>query len=343
MDEDTKSRCLEDGADRLGRPATQCSEPSRSGQKGAVVLAIGNFDGVHQGHQALLRAVIEQAKACGDCAMAMTFDPHPAAVLGTRRPALLTTTARKLELLRRIDQALLIDLRTFDRAFASLTPRAFVETILADHGLVRRIVVGENFRFGQGRRGDPRELAELGATLGYQVQSFTLAGDEGGVHSSTRVREALSEGDLETACAILTRPHSISGRVVRGYGRGRELGFPTANLEGVEELLPPPGVYAVLVDCIDDTGGGRLLGRGVMHWGHRPTVDADAAVEVHLLDGRPDLYGRHLRVHLVRRLRETRTFSGIDSLTRQMAKDVERASAVLEGSKPDPVAGGAWY
>jgi riboflavin kinase/FMN adenylyltransferase len=283
-------------------------------------------------------------------------------------PPLLTALDRKLELVRRIDPALLPHVQRFDLGFAALTPLEFVSLVLAKRLAARVVVVGHNFRFGKHRAGDFAELERLGAEHGFETRSHEMLGDEGGAWSSSRVREAISRGDLGEVARILGRPHMISGTVVEGDRRGRTLGFPTCNLGGVEEALPPFGVYAVLVDRENERaaaaplsperrdGGGwytdvppgpgaTALAAGVANIGVRPTVAAGEArpsVEVHLFDTDADLYGARLRVHLIARLRPEQRFAGLDALKAQIARDVEAARAETAGAIPDPAAGGAW-
>lgn len=308
-----------------------------------TLCAIGNFDGVHRGHRAVLERAARDAHDAGLLPVLLTFDPHPAVTLGRTPPALLTPLSRKIELVRRIDPALRVVVKHFDKAFASLQPADFVRDVLVEELLVARVVVGRNFRFGKGRLGDLSMLAELGATHGFVAQATELFGDDAGPWSSTRVREAIARGDLEEAERVLGRPHAISGTVAKGDQRGRSIGFPTANLVGIDEARPPNGVYAVLVDEITENGGAKLLARGVANIGVRPTFDTAPAVEAHLFDFSGDLYGKSLRLHLTDRLRDERRFSSLDELKAQIAKDAELARKLLTSRSPDPAAEGAWY
>jgi riboflavin kinase/FMN adenylyltransferase len=311
----------------------------------ARIVAIGNFDGVHRGHQAVLADASHDAEARGLIASALTFSPHPAEALGRAAPPKLTTLARKIELFRRVAPAVEPVVERFDRAFSEQTPAEFAERVLAQRLRARVVVVGHNFRFGRGREGDFAMLSRLGATLGFETRSQTLLGDALGPWSSTRVREALARGALDQANAMLGRPHMVSGTVARGDQRGRTIGFPTCNLEAVEEALPAFGVYAVLVDREED-GRARSLARGVANIGVRPTVKAGEpapSVEVHLFDLDADLYGARLRVHLIERLRPEQKFTGIDALKAQIARDAEEARSRLAERAPDPAAEGAWH
>jgi riboflavin kinase/FMN adenylyltransferase len=312
-------------------------------------LVVGNFDGVHRGHRAVLHQVVTEARANGLMASVLTFDPHPAAVVGRGAPPVLTTMERRAELMG----ALGIDrvyVRRFDTVFAAWPAERFVRELVAEGLRARLVVVGENFRFGAKRSGDLALLQTLGAELGFEAQVHPVASDARGPFSSTRAREAIAAGDVEEACRVLGRPHELSGVVVRGDARGRLLGFPTANLDGVAEMLPRDGVYATLVDELDGVRRGRTLGRGVTNIGVRPTVaaavrtpergensdtraggaEAKRTIETFVLDFDEDLYGGRLRVHLMARLRDEKKFGSLDALKAQIAGDVADARARLQ-------------
>ncbi|MDI1429355.1 bifunctional riboflavin kinase/FAD synthetase [Polyangium sorediatum] len=318
-----------------------------SGRTGTLVV-IGNFDGLHRGHRAVLAEAARIAHERGLAPVVLTFDPHPAEVLGRKAPPLLTPLARKIALCERAVPGLRVAAAPFDRAFAAQSPREFAERVLGDLG-ARVVMVGQNFRFGAQRAGDFAELERLGKVLGFETRSHALVGDTHGPWSSTRAREAIARGDLDEAQRILGRWHALSGTVVAGDQRGRTIGFPTANILDAPEALPPLGVYAVLIDRLSSEGAGErgvtMLGRGVANLGVRPTVDPTAArprLEVHVFDRNEDLYGARLRVHLVRHLRPEQRFSGLDALKAQIARDAEEARRALEGITPDPEAGSAW-
>jgi len=300
---------------------------------------IGNFDGVHLGHRAVLETCSAEARALGLASVALTFDPHPSVVLGRGALPVLTPLERKLELLGRACPGLTVVVEPFTRALAGLSPAAFAERMLAGSLGARIVVVGKNFRFGLGRSGDLGTLEELGRTLGFEARAETLRGDTDGVYSSSRVRAALAAGELTTAERLLGRPHALSGMVVRGAGRGRTIGVPTANLADVPEALPPYGVYACVVDRLDASGA-RALARGVLNIGERPTVGAGFSVEVHLFDFEGDLYEQRLRLHLCARLREERCFDGVDALRAQIERDMAAARTALSEREPT---GDAWY
>lgn len=295
-----------------------------------TLVVIGTFDGVHRGHQGVLgRAVVEAARL-GVAPTVLTFAPHPAEVLGRGAPPTLTRLPRKVTLLEALSPALRVAVQPFDLAFAAQTPAAFARELLARRLGAKQVFVGENFRFGKDRSGDFATLAELGASLGFSVRTEALAGDEAGPWSSTRARRSLGAGDLDDVRRVLGRPHALEGVVVRGQGRARHLGFPTANLDGVAEALPPYGVYAVRVERAAAEGAeGDALGPGVANIGVRPTLAAGFAVEAHLLEGGRDLYGERLRLHLIVRLRPERAFAGVDELREQIGKDAEAARIAL--------------
>ena len=301
---------------------------------GECALVIGNFDGVHRGHQAVLHQVVAEARALGLASSVLTFDPHPAVVVGAGAPPLLARMDRRVELMGAIgiERAYV---RRFDASFASWTAERFVRDLVVEALRARVVVVGHNFRFGSKRAGDLTLLRELGAALGFEARVHPVASDAHGPFSSTRAREAIAAGELEEAARVLGRPHELSGVVVRGDERGRALGFPTANLDDVTEMLPPHGVYAVKVDDLDAQGEAGPLAEGVTNVGVRPTVAAAGGtkrtIETFLFDFAGDLYGRRLRLHLVARLRDERRFGSLDELKAQIARDVAQARKVLFG------------
>lgn len=324
-----------------GPSGAQASAHATTREHGLVV--IGNFDGVHLGHRTVIAEAAERARARGLHPRVLTFHPHPAEVLGRRAPAQLTTLHRKRELIARIAPNVELVVMTFDLDFAAQSPREFAERITHPPLLARSVIVGANFRFGKDRAGDLDLLVELGAELGFEAHVETLVGDDHGPWSSTRARAALAAGDVEGAAHILGRPHMVSGVVVRGDRRGRTLGFPTANLDRIEEALVAPGVYAVLVDREDDDGVAHALARGAANVGTRPTVGgSEVRLEVHLFDLDEDLYGARLRCHFIHRLRAEARFEGLGALRDQIARDTAEARALLDDRGPAPDAGGAF-
>ena len=316
----------------------------------ASVVVIGNFDGVHRGHQAVLADAARRARggSSDDVAderelVVLTFDPHPSAVVGRGEPAKLTTLPRRIELLER-HGASRVAVKNFDKAFAAQSPEEFARNLLANELRANEVVVGQNFRFGAKRAGDFSTLALLGKTLGFTARAHAVAEDDRGPFSSTRARAAIEKGDLEEAVAVLGRWHSMSGVVVEGRKLGRTLGFPTANLAEIPELTPPNGIYAVLVDELDEHGKAHALAHGAMSIGVRPTIEGATGRthEVYLLEFSRDLYGKRLRVHFVDHLRPELKFDGIDALTAQMRKDVQASARILAKYAPRPEFGGGY-
>jgi riboflavin kinase/FMN adenylyltransferase len=288
-------------------------------------VTIGNFDGVHRGHRALVAEAVARARARGGEAVVLTFDPHPAHVLAPARvPPVLTTAEQKAELLGGLGLDLLVEL-PFTPEVAELSPEAFADGVLVGALGARQVVVGEAFRFGHGRSGDAATLARLGATLGFTVSAVPPVLDGGRPVSSSRVREALAEGDVAHAAALLARPHFVDGTVVEGDHRGRQLGFPTANLEAGGALLPARGVYAGR--CRLPGGEERLA---VVNVGERPTFGGrTVTVEAHLPGYSGDLYGQDLRLSFAARLRAEQRFASAAELVAQIRRDVERSLTLV--------------
>lgn len=299
------------------------SSPSQS-----RLVVIGNFDGVHLGHRAVLESAMVRAQVDGLTLCVLTFDPHPAAVLSGKTRPVLTTTARKSKILREAFPGLEVVVQHFDAALAALNPREFVEQILVQRLKARAILVGENFRFGKNRTGDLSTLRELGRELGFEARSESLRGDAQGIYSSTRIRELLASGNVAGAAKLLDRPHWVSGQVGTGDQRGRTLGFPTANIGPVLQTLPAEGVYAVEVSLVEGADE-SLLGLGVAHLGARPSVDRPPSFEVHLLDQNIDLYGRTLGIAFVERIRGVEKFADLEALKQQISRDIVAARAAL--------------
>ena len=308
----------------------------------ASLVVIGNFDGVHRGHQAVIAQALRLAQEQALAPLVLTFDPHPAVVLGRGALPALTTLERKLDLLCRQSDELRVVIEPFTTELAQTEPADFAGRLLVEALSAQLVLVGENFRFGRGRAGDFALLETLGQELGFHARATALERDAIGPISSTRVRAALERGELTEVEGLLGRPHAVTGLVVPGQGRGRSIGVPTANLSELAEALPPHGVYAVLVDH-KRAGAFEALAAGVANFGVRPTLGAGPSFEVHLFDTARDLYGQELRVHLLGRLREERKFSGVDELRAQIERDIAVARSLSASRKPDPRARGAWY
>lgn len=296
------------------------------------VISPGNHDGVHLGHRALISAACQQAAPRGHRVVVLTFDPHPARVLAPEHaPPLLTTHARRAELLRGAGADAVV-VQPFDSELASWSPERFVEELLVGRLGARGLVVGPDFRFGRKRAGDVDTLRRLGSRHGFDVVEVPPVTRDGEPVSSSNVRRALQEGDVERAAAMLGRFHDLDGVVIKGDQRGRSIGFPTANLECDPVLHPPDGVYAVVTRRLE---AGAPIWQGVANLGVRPTFQAGRSVEVHLLDVAPELYGARLRVGFVKRLRGEKRFDGLDALKAQIARDVESARDALRGADPE--------
>jgi riboflavin kinase/FMN adenylyltransferase len=306
------------------------------------LVAIGNFDGVHEGHQQVVTKACELAVREELTPLVLTFEPHPAQVLFDAKLARLTNLPRKVELLLRLHPELRVVVEPFEKELSLMAPDVFARRVLKQGLGAKRVVVGRNFRFGHRRAGDLALLVELGEALGFEATPQELVADSFGPYSSTRIREAIASGDLLTATTMLGRPHALTGRVIRGDQRGRTIGFPTANLADVTEVQPKHGVYATAVDIAGDAGFTRL-GLGALNIGVRPTLAAGPSVEVHLLEFNGDLYGATLQVHLLARLRDEQRFDGLEALKQQLRHDVAQVKHRFEGLVPAPAAGAAWF
>jgi riboflavin kinase/FMN adenylyltransferase len=291
---------------------------------GNTIVTIGNFDGVHKGHQELIKLAITKGKEKNLRTMAVTFDPHPIKCIKPGdHPPIITPLEQKIELLSQfgIDDILVIK---FSTEFANLTAVEFTENILVNILKVKGIVVGKDYMFGKNRKGNITLLKEYGKKHGFEIYipEFVKFSDKR--ISSTLIRKAVMSGKLDEAKTMLGRFYQIRGTVVHGRNRGNKIGFPTANLELIDELCPKTGVYAVIPE-IDE-----VKYKGVANIGYSPTFgDHKFTVEVHLLDFKEDLYGRKIKVNFIQRLRGEKKFSGIDELSQQISKDVLQAKELV--------------
>ena len=290
------------------------------------IAALGNFDGFHLGHQAVVGRALDQARATGRPSVVITFDPHPARLFRPDLPPFaLTAIAQRLDLFEGfgVDAGVVLG---FDRAFAALTAEAFVADWLVGRLGLTGVVTGEDFTFGKGRSGHVGELATIGAAHGLAAEAIAPVSDAGGDPiSSSRIREALKAGDPPTATALLTRPFTITGVVEHGDKLGRTLDFPTANISLGEYLRPAYGVYAVRARLAD----GRRID-GVANLGVRPMFDPPKELlEVYLFDFAEDLYGRNIAVELHHFLRPEWKLDGLDALKAQIARDCDDARRAL--------------
>jgi len=285
------------------------------------VLTIGNFDGMHRGHQALLKGLCEEGRARNLPVMVMIFEPQPLELFSSdHAPARLTSLREKLRYLAEsgVDAVLCV---RFDRRFAALTAQNFINDLLVKRLGVKYLAVGDDFRFGAGRLGDFLLLQKASEEFGFDLTSADTFCSQGVRISSTAVRQALADDDFEQAESLLGHPYSISGRVVHGDALGRTIGFPTANLPLKRQVSPVKGVYAVEV-----MGLGDKPFIGVANIGTRPTVSGiRKQLEVHLLDVVMDLYGRHIDVVLRKKIRHEQRFASLDELKAQIARDVATA------------------
>jgi riboflavin kinase/FMN adenylyltransferase len=286
-----------------------------------AILTIGNFDGVHLGHQAILRYVVDRAEGLGTVGAAMTLDPHPIKLLRPRMaPKLLSTLGQRLELIGRtgIEIALVVP---FTHRLARMPAETFVKEVLVERLGIREVYIGANFRFGADRGGDVALLERMGAELGFKAAASPIVEIEGGVVSSTRARQAVADGEMMEAARMLGRDHFIDGCVLEGKRLGRKLGFPTLNIEVENEIEPANGVY---ITAVHIPSFGRTFA-SVTNVGTRPTVYENSilTIETHLLDFMADVYRESVRLFFVKRLRDEVSFPSTVQLMAQIQKDVE--------------------
>ena len=290
------------------------------------MLALGNFDGLHRGHRKILERLRRVAAERAATPVVMTFDPHPPRVVRPdKAPPLIMTKAQKLEALEQAGVRGAAIVR-FTPELSRWDPETFVRTVLVDWLHVSEVWVGANFLFGHDRAGNFSLLRTLGARYGFKAEKIDPVRYKDFVVSSTRIRRLLSEARVDEASALLGHAYSIDGMVVRGDGRGREIGFPTANLCTENELVPPHGVYATTV--IAD----GIVRPSITNIGTRPTVDqtGKTTIETHVFDFDRDLYGTNIRVAFIQRLRDERAFESIDALKSQIAADCGRARVLFD-------------
>lgn len=289
---------------------------------GPLFLAIGVFDGVHLGHQAVISTSARHATEAGGTPVVVTFDPHPVKVLRPKdAPHLITATQHKIALIRDLGVGHLLVLH-FDRAFAATSPEQFVEQLVVNSRPLREICVGHEWSFGKGRAGNLALLKQLGVTHNFNVVGVEAVTVNGEVVSSTAIRKAVAEGNLIKATQMLGREYTILGTVIAGEKLGRRLGFPTANLSAHSEQFPPNGVYVI------EARRSGTLHRGVANLGYRPTVSGEKPerlLELHLFDLDRDIYGEELEVRFLRYLRAEQKFENVEALKAQIARDVEQA------------------
>ena len=292
-----------------------------------VCLAIGFFDGVHLGHQQIIRQTIAHARQHDDISLVITFDSHPNTVVAPARvPGLIYSLEHKLQTIAALGPDTLLLLH-FDRAFSLLSGEEFIRSLARDLTRIRSVCVGANFTFGYKRGGNVELLRKMGTELNFVVHAASAVSLDGRAVSSTRIREMIRDGNLDAASQMLGRGYSLVGEVRKGDGLGHKLGFPTANIDPTGLVLPPPGVYAVHADF----DGARH--RGVLNIGYRPTVqmpNPQLRVEVHLLNFQGDLYGRTLSISFVEKLRDEQKFGSLPELQAQITRDISAAAGKFQ-------------
>jgi len=310
-------------------------EHAQPGAPGSVVT-IGNFDGIHLGHQALLRSAVEEARHRGLPSVVVTFEPHPLKVLAPERaPGILLAAEDKMELLECFGVDLVVAQR-FDREFAAIEAEAFVRHYLADRLKTKKVWVGRDLRFGRGRRGSVQDLVRWGALYDYEVGIIDPILVNGARISSSEIRRLLEQGRVDEVRPMLGRHHFVSGTVVSGNKRGRDLGFPTANLSTRTEMVPLDGIYATVFELK------QRQWPSVSSVGFNPTF-ADAGkrtVETFIFDFEGDLYGETVKLFFVKRIREERKFNSVEALVAQMRQDAVAARTILDDLAGRPGAGG---
>ena len=294
------------------------------------VVTMGNFDGIHSGHQALISSTVEEAKQLGYDSIVLTFEPHPLKVLAPdRAPRLILSYEDKMALFQSFGVNLVIA-QSFDRQFASISADDFVRRFLVERLKVRKLWVGRDLRFGQGRKGNVDDLLRLASENGFEVGVLDPILLEGERISSSRIRQLLEEGRVDEVRPLLGRFHFVSGTVVKGHRRGRALGFPTANISSQTEVMPPDGIYATLFHVRNK----QWL--SVSSIGINPTFgDGPRTVESFIFDFDGDIYGESVKLSFVKRIREERKFTIVDDLIGQIDEDVKCAKAIFRDSPID--------
>ena len=290
--------------------------------KRKVCVAIGVFDGVHLGHQQVIRQTITDAEQHEGISVAVTFDRHPSSVVAPdRTPGLIYPLQKKLAVIESlgVDTTLLVH---FDKTFSEITAEHFIRDLSCNFGQIQSICVGSNFTFGHKRQGNVELLRKVGSELNFTVHGLAAVSLDGERVSSTRIRDAVRAGNLDAASQMLGRAYSLVGKVVEGDKLGRKLGFPTANMDTTGLILPPTGVYAIHAEVSGQAH------RAVLNIGYRPTLQSPAPqlrVEAHLLDFTGNIYGQEIDVTFVQKLRDEQKFPSAEALRQQIAKDIEAA------------------
>jgi riboflavin kinase/FMN adenylyltransferase len=301
------------------------SIPELERLRGLLFLAIGVFDGVHRGHQAVISTSADHARAANGTPVVVTFDPHPEKVLRPdRAPHLLTATEHKIALTRELGVGNLLIIH-FDKQFAATEPEDFVAALVNHSKPLKEICVGHEWSFGKNRRGNLDLLKKLGAKFDFEVIGIPPVKVENSVVSSTAIRRAIENGDFAKAAVMLGREYTILGIVTHGDSLGKKIGFPTANLSAHSEQFPPNGVYAAEAKIDNE------LHRGVINLGVRPTISSgksERVLEIHLFEFNRDIYGQNVEVRFLKFLRPEKKFENLDALVQQIRRDVEQARAI---------------
>ncbi len=288
------------------------------------VITLGNFDGLHLGHQELIRKVIGRAREIGASSIVVTFRPHPLKILAPDKcPPLISIYEEKIRLFEKLGIDVLVKI-PFTLDFAKMSPEDFVREILCDMLGAKEIFVGYNYRFGRGREGNIATLKNLGEKFGFSVREVEQVSLGGEVISSTKIRHLLKDGEVEHAAKLLGRTYAVTGIVVRGDGRGKDLGFPTANIAPKHSIVPADGVYAVRLYVRDK------FYDGIANIGIRPTFGKNTlAIEVHIFEFNEDIYGEEISLYFVGRIRKEKKFASAAELIRQIRADIETARRML--------------
>ena len=305
--------------------------PEKEDRIKTPVIALGNFDGVHLGHQEILKRVVEKAKKKGGTGIVVTFEPHPLKILSPEKcPPLIISFRDKAELLEQVGIDILICLH-FDREFSELSPSEFVNKIIIEGIGAKEVLVGYDFAFGKKRGGDTNTLKKLGERLGFNVNIVEPISVENKIVSSTLIRNLIKEGNVREAAVYLGRHYSIRGRIVGGDKRGKKLGFPTANIHPHHELIPKDGVYIGEVRLHDNKNYKSLINVGT-----RPTFgEHDLNIEAFILDFDKDIYGEFLKVAFLERIRDEIRFETSELLIKQMNKDLQDAKSFFIKNRND--------
>ncbi len=293
----------------------------------SCAVAIGNFDGVHLGHRKILQVLIEDAKKNNLFPLLLTFHPHPAKILAKRKIELLQTIEQRLDEIKKSGVQMTVVL-FFDHNLSQITAEEFIRTIIVQKLKAKKVIVGDNFRFGKDRDGDVEKLHELASRYGFSIQSIPRVTVQGSVVSSSLIRKLLHKGEIEKANMLLGRPYEIEGTVVRGKSRGKRLGYPTANIHSLNDVAPP-GVF------VSKVGIDSQIYPSITHVGSKPTFnEKDIMIESYIIDYNDSLYKKKLRVFFLKKIREEIKFETAEALSLQIKNDLEKTLAYFQKQNP---------